>query len=550
MFGSSGGFGAAKPATGGFSFGANNTNAAPNTGSGFSFGSASNNANNANPTPFSLGGSTGTNTNTGGFGFGASNNQQQGSTNTASSNLFGPKPATTTPASSGFSFGGAPANNTTSGTSTGVFGNTNAGTNTNQTPNLFGATSNTTNSAAPGGMFGSNNSGTQQTGSMFGNNTASQTPSGQFGGFGNSAGQQTGSLFANQSGNTSQNLFGSQNQQQQGQNPSLFAQQQNGQQSGQQQQQQQPQPQPSIFNSRPAFAWSQPEAQLQGSGVKHPLLVQAQQSASTAASQSNSFTPSINDQLFKIKNSWDPNSPSCLLKTHFYNKVSSNELIANYQRPEDESPEEWEKAMSERPNKYNSVPVRARGFDDLLKRSNIQVEHIKQSRVILNEIHENLTKLSDKHDLDTSVRLAACKTKHKALSRKLLKIAIILSILKSKGYPLTKDEEKLSQQFETLLKSVEDPVGLARSNELWARLSNLRERARNISVQLEHQESTNLSNGVSDTANDFERDNGYDAVVAKFTSVLAKQQQGIQFLYDTIEDDKETLSKLSTKLGI
>ncbi|GMF14854.1 unnamed protein product [[Candida] boidinii] len=478
---------------------------------------------------FSFG--SGSASNTGGFGSSSTSNAATG-TNNASSGLAGGfslnnSSATAKPAS-GFAFGGSSTTN-----------------------------SGTTAKPASGFAFGGSSTGTAATSGL--------------------GGATGGSLFGNKpslggiSGNTGGSLFGGQQQQQQ---------------------QQQQQTQQSIStapvsnqqtSSQPSFAWSSNQnSNSNSSTANNKLNTSANNQYNTLFgygnnnnnnttsnnllmgnnnnnnnANNNTYVPTINDQLMKVKNSWDPNSPQCATKTYFYNKIASNEMISNYQRPDDQLPEEWEKAMANRPKNYNSIPVKAKGFEDLLKRSNLQIEHIKQSRLILNQINENLTKLSEKHDLDTVSRLLACKVKHKNLSKRLLKIAIILSVLKSKGYPLTNDEELLSQEFDKLLKSVDDPIGLARSNELWARLSNLKERSKNLSQQLKRLEALDknstefnslLGNSSASNLNSsINTDDSSAITIAKITDVLSKQQQGIQFLYEILEKDKETVSKLSKK---
>ncbi|OUM53285.1 hypothetical protein BVG19_g2554 [[Candida] boidinii] len=530
MFGS-------KPPGGNFSFGSGSGTtggaaSALNKSSSFSFSSPANTAASSAPTSLGFGSASNTASNTGGFGSSSTSNAATG-TNNASSGLAGGfslnnSSATAKPAS-GFAFGGSSTTN-----------------------------SGTTAKPASGFAFGASSTGTAATSGL--------------------GGSTAGSLFGNKpslggiSGNTGGSLFGGQQQQQQ---------------------QQQQQTQQSIStapvsnqqtSSQPSFAWSSNQnSNSNSSTANNKLNTSANNQYNTLFgygnnnnnnnttsnnllmgnnnnnnnANNNTYVPTINDQLMKVKNSWDPNSPQCATKTYFYNKIASNEMISNYQRPDDQLPEEWEKAMANRPKNYNSIPVKAKGFEDLLKRSNLQIEHIKQSRLILNQINENLTKLSEKHDLDTVSRLLACKVKHKNLSKRLLKIAIILSVLKSKGYPLTNDEELLSQEFDKLLKSVDDPIGLARSNELWARLSNLKERSKNLSQQLKRLEALDknstefnslLGNSSASNLNSsINTDDSSAITIAKITDVLSKQQQGIQFLYEILEKDKETVSKLSKK---
>ncbi|GME99526.1 unnamed protein product [Ambrosiozyma monospora] len=246
----------------------------------------------------------------------------------------------------------------------------------------------------------------------------------------------------------------------------------------------------------------------------------------------------------KVINSWDANSDQCLMKTYFYNKI--NPEFANFERPADVSAEDWEAAMKGRPKGYNTIPVKAKGFEELFTRSNTQVEHVKQSRLLLNEINDKLVKLSDKHDLDSSSRLLQCRLRQKQLNLKLLRIAINLSILNYKGYQLTNDEEKLVSKFHELLNKIDDPIGLNRANELWARLSNLKQRLGNMSSN-----QAQLAELVSshDSSNGDGPNNKNEAVIKKLVGILAKQQQGIQYLYELMEGDKEALAKLAKELS-
>ncbi|ESW98487.1 hypothetical protein KL918_002125 [Ogataea parapolymorpha] len=475
--------------------------------SGFSFGGQSS----APSGGFSFGNNNAsTNTNTGntGGGFSFGNNASTGFGNTG-----------------GFSLGG----NTTQNAST---QNASSGTtgSTGNTGFMFGNTANTnTGTAAPstqGNLFGNtNSSGTGQ--SLFGNNSKAQSTTGsnlfsannQSGttGGGFSFGANTGSNTATTGGTS---LFGGNSQ------------------PAQQTQNTQPAQSQPAFNSQPSFAWSTQQSQQQS---LHPMVVEAQKVNQQQNQQQNGYTPTIADQLTKVKNSWDANSNQCLMKTFVYNKVPQE--YNNYERPADESAEDWENAMKLRPRGYNTLPVRIKGFEDLLNRSNLQIEHIRKSRILLNNINSNLVNLGDKHDLDSLNRLTRCKIKQKQLDLKLLRIAINLTVLKYKGYQLTNDEEKLISQFKELVKLVDDPIGLNRSNELWARLSNLKQRLINLNISLDNIDAsmavaTNSTVSKSHVSND-------EQVISKLVSILSKQQQGIQFLYDLIENDKEVVNKLA-----
>ncbi|KAG7711268.1 hypothetical protein KL950_001234 [Ogataea haglerorum] len=474
----------------GFSFGGQSS--APS--GGFSFGNNGNSTNNSagnTGAGFSFGKSASTGFgNTGGFSLGGNTTQNSSTQNAAPG-------ATGSTGGTGFMFGNT--------------GNTNSGTTAPSGPgNLFG---NTNSSGTGQSLFGNSSKPQTTTGTnLFSANNQSGTTGGGFS-FGTNAGSNTATT-----GGTS--LFGGNSQ------------------PAQQTQNTQPTQSQPAFNSQPSFAWSSQQSQQQS---LHPMVVEAQKVNQQQNQQQNGYTPTIADQLTKVKNSWDANSNQCLMKTFVYNKVPQE--YNNYERPADESAEDWENAMKLRPRGYNTLPVRIKGFEDLLNRSNLQIEHIRKSRVLLNNINSNLVNLGDKHDLDSLSRLTQCKIKQKQLDLKLLRIAINLTVLKYKGYQLTNDEEKLISQFKELVKSVDDPIGLNRSNELWARLSNLKQRLINLNISLENIDASMAvaANGAvskSHVSND-------EQVINKLVSILSKQQQGIQYLYDLIENDKEVVKKLA-----
>lgn len=511
MFGANKGFGGANNNSS-FSFGSsNNNNSSNNTGGGFSFGNNSSNSNNTNGSGFKLGGnstgggfnfgankpaSTTTNTGTGGFNFGANANKTAtgtgnsgfsfGSNNTNNTS----KPAT----GGGFSFGSSNTNNLNKPAASGGFSFGNKPTGTSLFGNNNNSNMNNNTSIGSNGLKPSTG-----TGFSFGNNNNTMNKLNTGGGFsfGNNA---------NGNQNTSTSTGG------------LFGQ------------------------NKPAFSLN---STFTNGRQQQPFQSQPfQSSGGQQGQQRNGYTPTIAEQLEKIKNSWDASSQQCLMKTHFYNKVPAE--FNGYQRPLDESPEEWENAMKERPKGYNSIPVKVKGFQDLLKRSNLQIEYVKQSRVILNGINDNLVKLSDKHDLDSAGILLKCKNRQKQLDLKLLRIAINLSILKYKGYPLTNDEEKLVLKLRKLLDKIDDPVGLNRANELWARLSNLKRRLHNIDQNteqsIEPRLMSNLQTQNSQASTDIATRKNVSAI-SKLAKVLSKEQQGLQYLYELIEGDKEALAK-------
>lgn len=424
--------------------------------------------------------------------------------------MFG-QPPSKAPAT-GFSFG------TTSATpaqkpafSFGSSTTTNNNNNTTSTPAAtgfsFNKPTNTTNKAATTPAFGALNTSTTTT-----------TPSTGFS-FGAKPATTT-SFGTSTSSTTSAPAFGQPQQQQQ-------------------QQPQQPQQPAANFNAQPSSSWSKPATSTATTtpaplSAPTPFTTIPSTQPSNNVPTSKDYAPTMNDKLIKIKTSWDATNSQCSMVTHVYNKVDPS--FTDFTRPANESPEEWENAMKNRPKDYNSIPVKCTGFTDLFERDKLQDNHVKQTRILLNEINTKLTKLNEKHDLHSNTLLLKCKMRQKNLNVKLLKIAINLSILKYKGYPLTNDEELLISRFNDLLAKLDDPIGLNRVNELWARLSSLRDRYSDLSTALVQ---TKTSTTMPSTLDD-----GTDTV-KKLVKVLAKQQQGIQYLCELMEEDEATLARLS-----
>lgn len=233
------------------------------------------------------------------------------------------------------------------------------------------------------------------------------------------------------------------------------------------------------------------------------------------------------------------------MKTHFYNKLNEQEInrLLNQPRPANESPDDWNKAMSERPsNQY--YPVKITMFTDVSNRIEAQLEHVKKSRYLLNVINENQSKLSAKHDLDNTNRIKNCKIKHTKLSRRLLRLATILAILKLKGYPLLPEEEEISKQFELLNAKLDDPNNaLSKLNDLFARLIILKEKSENMNTSLN--QSINLMNDNLDDLDDVKSENdNNDELILKVSKLLLKQQKGLNYINEIISKDLELADKL------
>ncbi|KAM9933705.1 hypothetical protein OXX80_006689 [Metschnikowia pulcherrima] len=576
-------FGAGSSAGTGFS--------AQNKPASFSFGSA--NTNTANNTAGTLG-SAGS-----GFSLGGSNANNTGG--------FGSKPPGT-----GF---GASASNTNSGATGGLFGSSNTATNsapaagglfgntggntantTNPSGGLFGASNTNTAGNTGTSLFGGNNAGTGATstfgkpasglGSSFGATGTSQAPQNNSTGglFGSSQPSQPaqstgGGLFGKPAGNTSGGLFGSNNTQNQppassggglfgnkGTSGGLFGSQQASSNSnttqglntgfnstlGQGQGQNlNAGPEPAANNAQPSFSWSNtqqqaaPQTNLSNLEIKLP-------SAAKSTQNTTSYTPAVNDQLSKLREQWDPRSSRCVLKTHLYNKFSEQEIAVLLQqpRPADETPEDWEKAMANRPSPLH-YPVKVSSFSDVAQRVEVQLEHVAKSRIFLNTVYDKSVQLSAQRDLDTTTRIMKAQARHTKLSRRLLKLASLLAVLKLKGYPLLPEEEELSREFQILNAKLSDPNGaVGKLSDLYARLAILKTRSEDLSSHLESSIST--MNGGLDTITQNNVDaaesaSQTEAVVQSLTKLLYKQQVGLGYLNDVLQQDLATVEKRARK---
>ncbi|CAI5007885.1 ANM_HP_G0049220.mRNA.1.CDS.1 [Saccharomyces cerevisiae] len=540
MFGFSGsnnGFGNKPAGPTGFSFGQNNnnTNTQPSA-SGFGFGGSQPNSGTAT---------------TGGFGANQATNtfgsNQQSSTG---GGLFGNKPALgslgsssttasgTTAAGTGL-FGQQTAQPQQSTIGGGLFGNKP----TTTTGGLFGNSAQN-NSTTSGGLFGNK---VGSTGSLMGGNSTQNTSNmnagGLFGAKPQNTTATTGGLFGSkpQGSTTNGGLFGSgtQNNNTLG-GGGLFG----------QSQQPQTNTAPGLGNTvstQPSFAWSKPSTgsnlqQQQQQQIQVPLQ---QTQAIAQQQQLSNYPQQIQEQVLKCKESWDPNTTKTKLRAFVYNKVNETEAIL-YTKPVHVLQEEWDQAMEKKPSPQ-TIPIQIYGFEGLNQRNQVQTENVAQARIILNHILEKSTQLQQKHELDTASRILKAQSRNVEIEKRILKLGTQLATLKNRGLPLGIAEEKMWSQFQTLLQRSEDPAGLGKTNELWARLAILKERAKNISSQLDSKlmvfnDDTKNQDGMSKGTGEESNDR-----INKIVEILTNQQRGITYLNEVLEKDAAIVKKYKNK---
>ncbi|AJR85148.1 Nup57p [Saccharomyces cerevisiae YJM1248] len=538
----------------GFSGSNNGFRNKPAGSTGFSFGQNNNNTNTQpSASGFGFGGSqpnSGTAT-TGGFGANQATNtfgsNQQSSTG---GGLFGNKPALgslgsssttasgTTAAGAGL-FGQQTAQPQQSTIGGGLFGNKP----TTTTGGLFGNSAQN-NSTTSGGLFGNK---VGSTGSLMGGNSTQNTSNmnagGLFGAKPQNTTATTGGLFGSkpQGSTTNGGLFGSgtQNNNTLG-GGGLFG----------QSQQPQTNTAPGLGNTvstQPSFAWSKPSTgsnlqQQQQQQIQVPLQ---QTQAIAQQQQLSNYPQQIQEQVLKCKESWDPNTTKTKLRAFVYNKVNETEAIL-YTKPGQVLQEEWDQAMEKKPSPQ-TIPIQIYGFEGLNQRNQVQTENVAQARIILNHILEKSTQLQQKHELDTASRILKAQSRNVEIEKRILKLGTQLATLKNRGLPLGIAEEKMWSQFQTLLQRSEDPAGLGKTNELWARLAILKERAKNISSQLDSKlmvfnddtkNQDSMSKGTGEESNDR---------INKIVEILTNQQRGITYLNEVLEKDAAIVKKYKNK---
>jgi len=173
---------------------------------------------------------------------------------------------------------------------------------------------------------------------------------------------------------------------------------------------------------------------------------------------------------------WHPDSPNCAFQYYFYNTVGAENAPFFGPSP-GEDPQKWEEALSKKPNE-GSIPVLGKGFTAIGQRLTIQVQAVNALRTRLHEINTCLSELMQNHDLVISVRAADAKRKHIALSQRCLALATKVQVLRNRGYAMDGVEEELKKKLVLLEKGAFDPVLSGRQEEIWARMSGIRARAK------------------------------------------------------------------------
>ncbi|KAI9483076.1 MAG: nucleoporin complex subunit 54-domain-containing protein [Benjaminiella poitrasii] len=443
-----------------------------------SFGSAANTQSSAGTL---FGGSAANNTQSTSNLFGSNaNNSSAGTlfgTNTSNSSsagtLFGGSAATNTPASSGFGgFGSTPATSSAFGANT----STNTGFGTTLTGG-FGATSQPANSTIGGfGGFGSTPTSTANT-TGFGTTTTTNTTN-NFGSFGSAINSNKPAFGG----------FGTTN---------------------------------NLFGNKPQTGFG-----TQQNNTLGQAQTQQQQQMGTAPVQEKVW-----QELALIRARFDPTSPLCHFRHYFYNLVPANEIHL-YVRPQNQDEQLWNEAVRKNPDPANLVPVLAVGFDDILKRMEIQSKQLELHQEKLKEAMERLSTVQRQYSLGTLVKLDEHKRRHTYLTQRLLRLLRYSQVLRYKGFPLTVDEEQSMNKLSQMTGQTDSPEQLnAKLVTLWNQLQAIK--AQKIGEQ-------NRKTEIWRTVNEEDTN-----IIAK---VLEDEQKGIKHVTSILKSDTKELEDIETGL--
>jgi nuclear pore complex protein Nup54 len=184
-----------------------------------------------------------------------------------------------------------------------------------------------------------------------------------------------------------------------------------------------------------------------------------------------------------VKDKWDPANRASPFRAYTYNHVGED-AAPFYQPGPNDDETKWEDALRKRPGS-TYVPVLMQGFWELGKRAQRQRDFLSMIQTRLHHLNSALTDLLSRHDLKISVKIAACRRKHKVLSRRCLALAAKTQVLRNRGYSMDETEEELQKKLLQIERSVFDPSLNGRSEEIWARMLAIREHAKQLQQGLE-----------------------------------------------------------------
>lgn len=184
-----------------------------------------------------------------------------------------------------------------------------------------------------------------------------------------------------------------------------------------------------------------------------------------------------------IAEKWDPNSTDCAFQYYFYNSVKPEEAPFYGPQPHEDH-KKWEEALANKPSE-GSIPLLVRGFEEMAARIQYQVFAMNTLQSRLHEMNNCLGVIKDQHELTTGPRIVKAKQKHIEHTQRILALATKVQILRNRGYAMDQTEEELKKKLAELEKRAFDPINGGRQEEIWARMSTVRERAQALQNETE-----------------------------------------------------------------
>lgn len=176
-------------------------------------------------------------------------------------------------------------------------------------------------------------------------------------------------------------------------------------------------------------------------------------------------------------------NPDSVFQYYLYNQAQPGQEMYYTPQPY-EDPKKWEEALARKPDPH-SVPVLARGFGEMANRIEMQDLAVNGMQARLHDINAALKEMKNKHELDVASRITESKRRHIVFTQRCLTLATKVQILRNRGYAMDSAEEELKKKLVALEKMTFDPVLGGRQEEIWARMSGVRERARIIQEETE-----------------------------------------------------------------
>jgi nuclear pore complex protein Nup54 len=149
-----------------------------------------------------------------------------------------------------------------------------------------------------------------------------------------------------------------------------------------------------------------------------------------------------------------------------------------------EDEKKWEEALNNKPGP-GAVPRLACGFEGIGIRIQKQVNAVSGLRTRIHQMNNSLMAIKDSHELSIASRITEAKRKHVAFTQRTLALATKVQILRNRGYVMDQQEEELKKKLVELERKAFDPVLGGRQEEIWARMSGVRERTRILQEETE-----------------------------------------------------------------